>query len=830
MNAFIHSIASTFHSLFRRPGFAGAVILTLTLGIGANTATLSLLYGYLLAPLPYPHAGQLVSVNYTSKTIPGDLFMSYPTYFDLRKQTTAMTDAGMYRPAGFNLHAGNRVLHTNGAIVSSSLFSTLGVYPLLGQVFGPAADSVGAAPQVVLSYRLWSQEFNSDPAILGQSVQLDGKAYTVTGVMPRTFQFPDPDTALWLPKTFVPASYAPANVLVQNDTMIARLKPGVSVTEFNAQAQSVVANEISHYPTPAAIPYLNKYGFAVVATPLRTALVGTLSQRLILVQLATGLLLLLVWFNVANLFIARALNRRSELVLRRVLGADTCTLFRQLFSESLMLCVLGAIAGLILGEVLMRILLHSGFGTSQVAFPLDAWGIAIGIAAVLAVVSALVFSLAGLYFIRRQDLGQALREGDARSSGGQRERRIRAGLVITQLVLACILVGVGAMLAHSLMRLGNVKLGFQPDHLITFQINIPGNADASTPGQALEGKLAPLRQSLAQVPGVSAVTISSNLPFDGATVGDTVFPFPFDGKHTPNIYPVVTDPGYFKTLDISLLAGRSFLPQDANSAEGYAVVDAMAAEDLFGTANAVGRQFSFVQPDNLFDMNKPAPGLLFRIIGVVGTAHRLDVATPEKKGSIYLDRAQVLLVKNSNWLRGTWYVAVRTSLSTAAVLPALDRAVTQSLANVPMYNVRTMDERLSNQLAPRRGLMTLVLMFALGAVLLAAVGLYAMQSYAVSQRLREFGIRAALGADRGQLLGLVLREIARLLVIGLVVGLVGVVVFGHVFSSAFYNVNMADPVSLFLVFVILSFTALAAGWIPAWRASRVPPMEALRER
>ncbi len=824
MNAFIHSIASTFHSLFRRPGFAGAVILTLTLGIGANTATLSLLYGYLLAPLPYPHAGQLVTVNWTSKIIPGNLSMSYPTYFDLRKQTTAMTDAGMFQFNNLNLTAGGRAVHVNGAAISSSLFTTLDVQPLIGRVFGADANKVGAARQVVLSYRLWSRQFNRNPAVLGRIVQLNDNAYTVIGVMPESFQFPNPGTDLWLPKTFTPFDYNPANFVVQNDTMIARLKPGVSVAEFNAQAQSVLNDELHHYPLPASasLSDIQKYGFALVATPLRTVLVGDLNQRLILVQLATGLLLLLVWFNLANLFITRALNRRSELIVRRVLGADTYTLFRQLFSESLLLCVIGGIAGLVFGELLLRVLLHIGFGSAELAFPLRNWGIALGIAVLMALILALDFSLASLYFIRRQDLAQALREGDTRSSGGHREHRIRAGLVVTQLVLACVLTGVGFMLGHSLMKLGTVNLGFQPEHVVTFQIHLPLSLNAPT-SPDIEAPLSRLRSALQQVPGVSAATITSDVPLDGHMGGITASAYPFDGTHEPNLSPVSVDPGYFKTFDMPLLTGRGFTSQDANSQEGYAVIDVQAAQALFGTTGAVGRQIKFDLPGEA-DRNPP-----LRIIGVVGNAHRASVAEAEQKGTIYIDRAQVLTMKNSWWLGDSWFVALRTPLSTAAILPALNRAVASAAPGVPIYDVRSMDERLSNQLAPRRGLMTLVLMFALGAVLLAAVGLYAVQSYAVSQRLREFGIRAALGADRGQLLGLVLREIARLLIIGLVVGLIGVVVFGHVFSSALYNVNMADPVSLFLVFVILSFTALAAGWIPAWRASRVPPMEALRE-
>ena len=826
MNAITHRSAGLFRSLFRKPGFALAVILTLTIGIGANTATLSLLYGYLLAPLPYPHSGQLVNVYFTAKQFPGNQGMSYTTYFDIQKQVTAMRDAGMYIANDLNMVTDNQTVHVRGATISASLFSTLGVQPLVGRVFGPDANQVGAAGQAVLSYGLWSRLYNRNPDVIGKTLRLNDTVYTVVGVMPKTFNFPDSETALWIPQPFNGYTRAADNLTAWGFTMIARLKPGETPAALAAQCQTVLDNEIAHFPDPSAIPLFHKMGMNIQAEPLRGVLVGELRQRLILVQIATALLLLLVWFNLANLFIARALNRRGELILRRVLGAETHTLFVQLFTESVALCVIGAFGGLVLGEVLVRVLLHTGFGAAQLAFPIDERGMAIGIAAVLAIVSALVFSLAGLYFIRRQDLGQALREGDARASGGRQEHRVRAGLVITQLVLACVLTGVGAMLAHSLMKLGKVNLGFQPEHVITFQIHIPDKQfDAKYPGPVLEAKLAPLHAALAQVPGVDSVTLASDIPFDGHSQGNALFPYPFDGKRQPNVFNAITDPGYFKTFDIPVLAGRVFTPQDAAAQEHYAVIDMNAAAALFGTTHAVGRQFTFNSP------NATAPNLLYRVIGVVANIHQDKIAGTEQGGIAYVDRAQVLLTRTQNWTfaADTWYVAVRTPLTTGAILPALQRAVAQSLPDVPIYDVRSMDERLSNQLAPRRGLMTLVLMFALGALLLAAVGLYAVQSYSVSQRLREFGIRAALGAERRHIVAQVLLEIGKLLVIGLVLGLIGVVLFGHVFSAALYDVHMADPMSLFLVFLILSFTALAAGWIPSWRASRVPPTEALRE-
>ena len=809
----------------RNPGFTLAVLLILALGIGANTATLNLLYGYLLAPLPYPHADRLVNVYFTSDQTSGNQGMSYTTYFDLRAQTTAMADAGMSELESLNLLEGGRAVHANAAAVSASLFSTLGVHPVLGRLFGPGANHPGASNLVVLSYTLWARLFDRDPAVLGRVVRLNDVAYTVIGVMPRAFQFPDPNTELWLPYVIGPSDHEADNVTAWNGTMIARLAPGSDPAQLAIQSQSALERELAHFPDPKAIPLLNKLGMRVVVTPLRSALVGELHERLILAQLATGILLLLVWFNLANLFITRALRRRGELIVRRVLGAETRVLFRQLLAESLAPCLLGGIGGLLLGEVLLKLLLGSGFASAAMSFPLRDWGIAAVIALLLALLSALVFSLAGVYFIRRQDLAQALREADARGAGGRGEHRVRAALAITQLALASALIGAGAMLARSLAKLDSVNLGFQPQHVLTFQVQIPPTATGTEP-QDLVTRLAALQRALSQVPGVTAATVDSDVPFDGEQSGGSAYPFPFDGRHTPFVGRLVADTGYFHTFDIPLLAGRPFAPRDAASRESSAVVDVQAARQLFGTTNVVGREFSINDP------NDTRPGLLFRIVGTVAHARQAHLGRGSDRGTVYLNLDQTVDPSRPgwSWASPAWYVAVRTPLETAAILPALRQAVSRALPGVPVYGLRSMNERLAGELAPRRGLAALVLMFALGALAVAAVGLYAVQSYAVSQRRPELGVRAALGADGRRLRALVLREIALLLATGLALGLCAVVALGRALSAVLYDVHAADPASMAVVVVVLSATAVFAGWLPARRASRVPPMEALRDR
>jgi putative ABC transport system permease protein len=812
--------------LRRDPGFALAVVAILALGIGANTATLNLIYGYLLVPLPYPHAGRLVNVHFTSARIPVGLRMSYPTYFHLREETTGMVDSGMYKHKNLNLIEGAQAVHVRGAAVSASLFTTLGVRPLLGRTFGPRANQPGAASVVVLSYRAWARLFDRSPAALGRVVTVNGVASTVIGVMPRTFRFPDPTTDLWLPHVIAPFDREQDNLTAWNDTMVARLAPGVSAAQFAAQSQAVLEREIAHFPDPSAVSYLDRLGMRIQVTPLRSALVGALHERLILAQLATGLLLLLVWFNLANLFIARALRHRGELTVRRVLGAETRVLFRELLAESLVPSLAGGLAGLVLGEGLVRALLVSGFGNGAVAFPLRDWGTTAGLALGLALASALVFSLAALHFIRRQDLGQALRDADARSAGGPAEHRARAALAATQLALATALIGAGLLLAESLAKLDAVRLGFHPQHVLTFQVQIPPNATGTEPPD-LVLRLAALHRALSQVPGVRVATVASDVPFDGQPGGNSVFPYPYHGRHSPTLDAVVVDPDYLRTFDMRLLAGREFAQEDgAPSRQGSAVIDAQAARELFGTTKVIGREFSFDDP------NDTRPGLLFRVIGIVTHVRHAHVARGDQMGVVYVDRRQIVDPSRPgwSWAAPTWYVAVRTPLDPAAILPAVRRAVSAALPGVPVYDVRSMTARLARQLAPRRGMTALVLMFALGALVVATVGLYAVQSYSVGQRRPELGIRASLGADAARLRALVMREVMVLLAIGLTAGLCGMVALGRVLSSLLYDVRPADPLALVLVPVVLGATAVLAGWIPAQRASRVHPVEALRDR
>ncbi|MGH8278593.1 MAG: ADOP family duplicated permease, partial [Gammaproteobacteria bacterium] len=796
-----------------------AVIVILALGIGANATTLGLLYQNFLAPLPYANANQLVRVTFNSAQINDLHSVSAPLYRAFRMQAPALENAALFNQDGFNLTAGQRTSRVTGIVATASLFPTLGVKPLLGRVYSESSEQPGAQPVIVLSYQMWDELLHRDPQVIGQTLRLNNRIYTIIGVMPQGFWFPSRSAIFWAPLSLTAKNYAPQNIGNFDYNMIARLKPGADVLQFTIQANAILNKETTALVNTEDRQFMQSNQFQARPKNWRSTLVGGYHQSLMLMQAATGLLVLLVWFNLANLFVTRALARRGELVLRRVLGAGSKRLFTELLIESATLCVLGAALGLLLGRLLLTLLNDSGLAGGNTSAS-QGWLSAIGFAGALGLLSTLVFAVAGFYFVRRQNLSQALREGDAHASHGRGERRIRSALVIVQVALACGLTGMGLMLARSMLNLDAVSLGFQPEHVVTFQVTLPVNqySNAST-----LAALSVLHTKLATLAGVSSASIASHLPFDHSMDTFTVYASTPDQRHHAHLFTTIADSSYFKTLDLPLLAGRGFNDPDTAKAEGVAVIDTLAARQLFGTTDALGRELSF---DSSANKN---PDSLFRVVGIVSPIHRFSVAQAPDLGSIYVDRKQVLGFPNTWWNQERWFVSVRTPLSLARILPLIHDTVAKVLPGVPMYDVKTLDARLADHLAPRRGLFVIVAFFSLSALLLAAVGLYAVQSYTVSQRIREFGIRSALGADRSRLLRLVLTEAGRLLVIGLILGLAGMVVFGQLFASALYGVSPLDPLTGVIVLGILAVTLLFAAWLPAWRASRVPPMEALRE-
>lgn len=817
MHAFTQHAAGLGRIFGRKPGFALTVVLILALGIGANTATLSLLYRYFYAPLPYPDAQRLVRVQFSNHYWGTLNSLSLPVYRAIRTQAPAVQDAAVYNWSGFNLAMGSRSLRVGGIVSSASLFSTLGVAPLMGRVFSASSEQPDAEPVVVLSYGMWDELLHRDPQVIGSTLRLDNRVYTVIGVMPESFWFPSRKAMFWAPLTLSEADFAPKQIGDFDYNVITHLKTGADISQLAAQANALFAKEAS---SAAADGEQIKAGeFRARPFSWRDWLVGQFHQSLLLMQLATGLLILLAWFNLANLFVTRALARRGELVLRRVLGADSRRLFGQLLTESLGLCAIGTVAGLLVGRLLVVLLERSGFVNGVNVASGNGWGLPLAVACGLGIVSALVFATVGFYGTRHQDLSLALREGDARASHSRGERRTRSALIVLQVAFACALCGMGLLLARSLLNLNGVNLGFHPQHALTLELNLP--ASQYPPPQSGVA-LTALRAKLTALPGISAASISSHVPFDNSQDDYGIFPYPWNHHTSAQLFTTLADGGYFRALGMPLLTGRTFSDADRNSGAGVAVIDTLAAKQLFGTTQVLGRQFTIG--------NVARPDSLFTVIGMVNPVHRERVGKSPGEGSVYLDRSQVLNFVNPLWANQQhWIVSARSLLPPDRILPLIRDAAGNILPGIPVYGVQTMDQRVAQQLAQRRGLALLVGFFSLSALLLAAVGLYAVQNYAVSQRTREFGIRAAIGADRSKLLRMVLSEAGQVLVMGVVLGLGGMVAMAEAFASTLYGISPMDPATMLIVLGVLAAALLLAAWLPAWRASRVPPAVALRQ-
>ncbi len=806
--------------ILRNPRFALTVVLILGLGIGINVATLGLLYRYYVSPLPYPQGNRILSVYFTANQ-PIGRPMSTPTWQRIEKDGSKLADSGLYSEQGYNVERGGNLTRLNGVEATASVFSTLGVQPVLGHVFGPESNKPGARPVVVLSYRLWRQLFDGKASAIGRTLKLNGKLFTVIGVMPKHFNFPTVRTTLWTPRIITAFDQSDDMLTAFDGSMVARLAPDTSTRQFLAQAKAVLEREINKFPDPKAIPLFRQMDLGISAQSWRASRLGNLHQSLVLLFCATALLMLLVWFNLANLFLARSFTRRSELTLRRVLGAGTGTLAASLARENLVLSLLGASLGVIFGRFLLGLFSNSNIAAAASSIP-DTSLAALGfIAAILALISTMIFTLVGIGSLRGRNLTRALSEGSLRASPGPLARRFRLSLIAGQIALACAIAGTGLFLGRGLLNLNAVNLGFKADHVVTFKMSFP------SPQYSLKKmtiSLKELRDMVARLPGITSASVSSDVPFDGSDRGNSGYPRPANSNVHPEVFPVATDAEHFKSFGLPLLRGRNFTPADKNAGVSLAIIDTLAAKQLFGTDNAVGREFSFDSPsDNRF-------ALLYRVIGVVPTVRRKDLSTAPMVGSVYMDADQIVGARSSGWTWGfpDWYLSVRSPLSTGTIISQVKNAAQRILPGVPLYDVQTMNQRLTDSLASNRLLTALILLFAIGALILAALGLYAVQAYAVAQRAREFAIRIALGAERGRLLAMVVGEAVRLLVIGLVIGLAGLAAIGVAFASAFYGISPFDPVSMIMVAAVLCLATLAASWLPAWRASRTVPSTALR--
>ena len=798
--------------LAKNPGFTAIAVLTLALGIGANTAIFSIVNSVLLAPLPYPQPDRLMVLHESSHEF-HQSSVSYPNFEDWRRLQRSFTAMAGFRSDDFILSGGGHSQqpeHLRGETVSAGFFQVLGVPLLNGPGFTPAEDRTHGAPQVVISYGLWQRRFGGNPGLVGQAIPLNGQSDLVVGILPRNFWFYDQADAFtllgqWMPLQLHDRGDHPGM------RVVARLKPGVTLAQASADMVNIGAQLAQEYPKDDA-------GRSVDTRPLKAAIVEDAQSALWLLLGAVGLVLLIACANVANLLLARATGRRRELAVRAALGAGRGRMLRQLLTESLLLGLLGGGLGLALAGAAVRAapsLLPATLPRLQ-QIHLSAAVLAFALAVSLG--SGILFGLLPAWQSRRLDLQGALKDGGRASTGAS--HRLQNLLAVAEMALALMLLAGAGLLTQSILRLVRVQPGFVPEHAMTMQFALsPGILSNN---QRIATALDTLLQRVAAVPGVTAVGETSLVPLSD-NESDTGFWKAGTPEPPPNrmhsALQFFVSPGYQQAISMPLLRGRFFDADDVRGHQSVAVVDTVLARTEFPGQNAVGQQINM----GIFGGAK--------IIGVVGHVKHFGLgadSTSKIREQMYLAIDQVPLAYMTGAGQGVSLV-VRTAGDPMTALPAVRAAVAGAGNDQPVYGIRTLSQVIAASLAGQRFMMILLVSFAGLAVILAGIGVYGVLAYAVSQRTQEVGVRMALGAAPGRVLRMMLGHGLALAGVGAVLGLAGALLTTRFLASDLYGVRPTDAPTLAAVTALLLALAALASYLPARRAARLDPTVALRQ-
>jgi putative ABC transport system permease protein len=806
MDELIQDLRYGARKLIQAPGFTCAVVAVLALGIGANTAIYSAVDAALVRPLPFAEADRLVRLS--GAQLPLDLSgmagggprkKSIPELSDIRAEHGVFAGAAAYASGGLNLNGGREPARVGVTYVTDGFFDLLGRRPALGRQFTSEDLTDGGDRSVILSDGVWRTQFGGDSSVLGRSITLNAKRFKVVGVMPASFRFPN-GTDVWLPLPVpVDMSVLEAFRNYIPSVIVARLAPDATVATA-ATTMNVLRRRFYPKPRDEELPV------AKLATPLRQSLLGDRGKPLLILMGSASLLLLIACANVMNLLLARAAARRREIVTRIVLGATRTRVVRQLVVESLLLTLLGAMAALLVAYV--------SLGALSAALPPALAGVAppslnarvMLFTLTLSVVASIVFGIWPALRYSRGDLGEALKLGSA-AAAGRGVGVARGTLVIAETALALmLLIGAGLML-RSLDHLMSSELGMQTEHVVTARLNLPSASykDLFARSEFVNNVIARLRQE----PGIQSAGAVTRLPMSqegGISLGISPIEAEGDPARTADASYISAAPGYFATMGVPFIAGED-LPARPNAERPVAVINRAMARIMWPGQNAVGHQFS---------MMGPVP---ITVIGVVGDLRnmRLDTAASPQLYFPFADHPQ-------NYVS----LVVRGTGDAASIERRIGDAVRSVDRAMPVYAVQPLDDVIAATAAPRRTNTLLLSIFGGLAVVLAALGVYAVLAYSVTQRTREIGVRAALGAQRGDVVRLVLRQGAALACAGIILGIAGAYAMSRIIQSLLYDVAAHDASVFIAAPLALLVVALAATALPAFRAARVDPMVALR--
>ncbi len=814
MKALLQDLRYGLRMLAKNPGFTAVAVLTLALGIGANTAIFSVVNGVLLNPLPFSDPDRLVALYSRTPDSPR-WSISYPNFLDWVRDNRSFSDLAAYRAYDFNLTGMGEPERVPAEMVSASFLPLLGVKTVIGRTFRPVEDQLGGATVVVISGGFWKRRFGSSPDVLGQALTLNGVDYTLVGVLPADFNYTGNN--FQVSDVYVPIGQWNDPAFRDRRTgmgmnAVGRLKPGVTFEQAKADMDALGQHLAEEYPEA------NK-GTGITLIPLKQNAVGDIQPFLLVLLAAVGFVLLIACVNVANLLLARSTGRTREFAVRTALGASRGRMVRQLLTESLLLALSGGGLGLLLASWGLRGALKVLPQALPRAEEVNLDGRVLLFTLAASALAGIFFGLVPALKSSRASIHEALKEGGRGASGVR--HRAQSVFVVVEMALAVVLLAGAGLMIRSLARLWRVDPGFDPHNVLTFRLALPPTA--STTPDAARATWRQLQDQLTALPGTQSASLTVGaMPM----AGDSELPFWLEGQPKPpsqaemkQVILYIVQPDYLKVMGIPLQRGRFLTPQDNEHSPLVTVIDERFAELYFGNQDPIGKRVNFDIGD-----------IAAEIIGVVGHVKQwgLDTdATSSMQAQCYLQVNQIP-DQFVPMMAGFTGFMLRTAGSPLAQVVSIRETLRQISSQQVMYNIRTMDEIISGSFTARRFLMFLLSIFAGLALVMSCVGIYGVISYLASQRTHEIGIRIALGAERQDVLRMVLAEAARMALLGVAIGLVAAFGLTRLMEKMLFGLSPHDPLTLAGVAALLTMVALAACYLPARRAAKVDPMVALR--
>ena len=811
MNTFLADVRYALRLLIQSPAFTAIAVLTLALGIGANTALFSVVNGVLLNPLPYPHSSQLTAIYATIAGL-DSAPIEYPNFQDWQRDSRSFDSMAAYRNEDYNFIGNGEGERLSGYMISAGFFDTLGVVPVLGRTFRVDDDQIGAAPVVVLSGGFWKRKFGRSPDVIGKAITLNGTAYTIVGVSPDSFTFYGNLRDVYTPiGQWADPSFRDRRISV-GARAFGRLKPGVTLAQAQAEMDEVARNLAVAYPEADA-------GHNIKLVLMKQDLVGNVEPLLFVLLAAVGFLMLIICANVANLLLARSVARSREFAIRSALGASQMRMIRQLLTESVLLSVVGGVLGLLLAWCGMKVILKGLPAALPRAGEVSLDSKVLLFTLGLSLLTGVIFGLAPALKATRTNLQEVMKQSGRGSSGFR--HRLQGTFVAAEIALALVLlVGAGLMI-RTLGALWSVNPGFNPSHAITFNLAMP--ATANTSSAETRARLRNFDEKMLSIPGVQAVSVTLG---SRPMIHDSALPFWIEGEprpaHDSDMHAAtffLVESGFRKAMGITLLRGRFVSDQDNENTPIVIDIDDNFARTYFPGQDPIGRHINFTE------FNVQA-----EVVGIVGHVkqYALDADPPGAIQAQFFYPFMQTPEKVMPLVAKSVAVVLRTHDDPTAIMGQVRETVREIDPRQVIYNVQTMDDVVATSYAARRLTMILLTAFAALALTLACVGIYGVISYLVGQRTQEIGIRMALGAQRRDILVLVLGEGTKMALIGAAIGTAASLILTRLMAKQLFGVSAHDPLTYASVALALVLVAIAACYVPARRAVRVDPMKSLR--